>query len=619
MKQLITMTALAALLAGCGGSGDDTDSGGTSVMSSGAISQFGSAVVNDVRYETDNTRLISDDDGSVVIENPTDAELRELLGLGQVVTVRGTRNDDGTGTATTIRFDNELVGEIESVSTIDLSFVVLGQTVAVNLDTIIDDSIIERLRGTEVADDQRFGDLPATETLDLLLPAGLPVEVSGYPTHNGIEATRIEDADAPGPGGFEAEVKGLVSGLNGGRFNINTLTVTYDASDLDDSFGGRDLREGDFVEVKGVPNLALNLIDATSIELEDDFLDDDFDEGEIEIEGMIMEVRADNPGPGGVIVINGMEIRVDDVTPFNEGTRVEIHGTLRSDGSVAVRRIEDEAEDTVRTEDQAVSADASSFTTRLGLIIAPTERSRLEDDTIEDDDHLSLADFLGNVTGQRVEARGFPLAGSVAWTRVEIEDDDMDCRLRGPVASITGVDSSNFSFTIEGVTIDVSTVSDNNFEGTNGRSIGRQVFFDELDVGDVVQATSDSAGLGCVAGTLTAREVQQKPDDGAIFDDGSHDGGPGHGGGGPGDDEIVGPASNILESSFDVAGVTVTVNGSTIIDDSIIEAARGVEVNDEAALGDIPETLPELLTEGLRVAVDVDRTSGVLALRIEDL
>jgi hypothetical protein len=326
-----------------------------------------------------------------------------------------------------------------------------------------------------------------------------------------------------------------------------------------------------------------------------------------------------------VIVINGYEIRVDDVSALSVGLRVEIHGALRSDGTVAISRIEDEAEDTVRTEDLAVSVDlgAKTFTTRLGLIIAPTDRSRLEDDTIDDDDNLSVDQFLGNLDtlisangDQRVEARGFPLGTDVAWTRVEIEDDDdTDCRLRGPVASITGTSASAFSFTIEGVTIDVSGVSDNNFEGPNGLSIGRVAFFNELDVGDVVQATSVADPVeGCQTGTLKAREVQQEPDDGAIFDDGTG------GGGGIGlDNEIVGPVSDVQSNSFVVAGETVTVNDSTIIDDSIIEAARGVEVNDEAAFGDIPETLPQLLPEGLRVAVDVDRTSGVLALRIEDL
>ena len=137
--------------------------------------------------------------------------------------------------------------------------------------------------------------------------------------------------------------------------------------------------------------LSATMIDASRIELEDDLVDDDFNSGEIEIEGVIKEVRPDIQGTGGVIVINGLEIRVNNVTPFSEGLRVEIKGTLQSDGSIVITRLQDESEDTVRTEDIAVSANGTSFITRLGLTITPSDRSRLEDDTINDDDNLSIA------------------------------------------------------------------------------------------------------------------------------------------------------------------------------------------------------------------------------------
>lgn len=609
MKRIFAPAALAAILAGCGGSGSSggIDGTGIHVTSAGTITEFGSAVVNDIRYATGATRLIADDDGSVVLENPSDAALQQVLGLGQLVTVRGTHSGDGNGVASTIRFDDELVGAVTSVSADDGSFVVLGQTVAVTPDTFIDDSIIEDFRGGDVADDQRLGDLP--ETLDQLLTPGQLVAVSGFPSRNGIEATRVENVTDPG-GSMDAEIKGFVTNLGGGQFQINALTITYDASDLDDSFGGRGLADGDFVEVHGTPTG--NLLDANRIELEDDFLDDDFDAGEIEIEGLVQRVLPDDQGRGGIVVINGFEIRVNDVSPFRAGLHVEIHGTLQSDGSVVITRIDDEAEDTVRIEDRAVSVDADSVVTRLGLDIAPTDRTRLEDDTIEDDDEISLGGFLANVAGQRIEARGFPLAGGVAWTRAAIEDDDeMDCRLRGPAANITG-DADNFNFEIEGVTIDVSNVSDNNFEGVDGQPIGRQAFFAQLQPGDVIQASSDSAGVGCITGMLTAREVEQEPAHEAIFDDGGDDGG-------PIDDEIVGTVSNVGATSFNVAGVTVTVNDETIIDDSLIEAARGTEVDDEAALGTLAETLQQLLPNGQAVSVSVDRSSGIVAVRIEDL
>ena len=617
----LIQVALAAIvissLSACSSSGDGTTpSGATDVTSSGTITGFGSVIVNGVRFETENSRIISADDGSVIAQNPTDDQLKGILGVGQTVTVRGTRTDDSNGVASSISFDNELIGEIVSVSAADGSFDVLSQTVSVTPDTIIDDSIIEAARGTEVLADQRFGDLP--ETLDQLLSAGMIVEVNGFPSQNGLEATRIEDVTGQvvaGGGVFEAEVKGFVTNLITGQFEINGLTVFYDDSDLDsEDFSGLSLADGQFVEVHGNA-LSATTIDATRIELEDDIFDDDFLSGEIEIEGVIQEVRPDATGTGGVIVINGLELRVNDVSQFSEGLRVEIKGILQADGSIVITRLQDEAEDTIRTEDVTVSADGDSLVTRLGLDIMPTDRTRLEDDTIEDDDNLSIADFLANAAGKRIEARGFPLNGVTVWTRMEIEDDDdQDCRLRGPIAGLTG-DASDFSFTIEGVTVDVSQVGENNFEGPSDQAIGRTAFFNALSTGTIVQATSDNVGSGCVDGTLTAREVQLEPEDDVLFgDDGNViDDGDGN------DNEISGAVSNVTASSFVVSGETVTVDGNTMIDNSIIEAARGVELPSDLPLGSLTETLPELLPEGLNVVVGVDRSSGVLAIYIEDI
>lgn len=55
------------------------------------------------------------------------------------------------------------------------TFMIGERTITVTEDTLIDDTLIEAARGTEVAEDIRFGDL--TETLDELLPAGTVVEV----------------------------------------------------------------------------------------------------------------------------------------------------------------------------------------------------------------------------------------------------------------------------------------------------------------------------------------------------------------------------------------------------------------------------------------------------------
>jgi hypothetical protein len=81
--------------------------------------------------------------------------------------------------------DNEIVGTVSNVTA--NSFDINGRSVTVNDDTLIDDSMIERVRGGEIANDQRFGDI--TETLQQLLGATPNVEVQ----LSGDVAISIED------------------------------------------------------------------------------------------------------------------------------------------------------------------------------------------------------------------------------------------------------------------------------------------------------------------------------------------------------------------------------------------------------------------------------------------
>ncbi|MBC8211802.1 MAG: hypothetical protein H8E21_12130 [Gammaproteobacteria bacterium] len=633
LSTAISTILITSALAACGGGSDssvDTPLA-TDVTSSGVITQFGSVYVNGVRYKTENSTIISADDGSELAKNPSDDVVKSLLGLGQVVTVRGTRTDDSNGTASTIIFDNELAGKVSSVSA-DASFVILGQTISITPDTIIDDSLIEAVRQSGLPSDQRpdlrFGDPLLTETLDQLLPIDSTIiVVSGFPSQNGFEATRIEDGTntvgSVTPGTFTAEVKGRVSNHTGSQFTLNGLTVQYLSSALDseDFPDSTPLADGMFVEVHGSVDSATQ-ITATRIEREDlldKLVDSSFSSGELEIEGVIQKVVADATGTGGLVTINGYEIRVNDVAQFSQGLRIEIKGRLQFDGSLSVTRIKDEAEDNVRTEDNVVSADANSFVTRLGLTITPKDRTRLEDD-INDIDNPSISTFLGNVDGQRIEARGYPINGTTTWTRLEIsKDNDNDCRLRGTVADKSGTDI-NFTFTIQGVTINVSQVLDSNFEDGSNLTIGRTAFFNQLNDGDIVQATSDNAGTGCVNGTLTAREVEFEPQDSVLLGSSSSSSSS-TGGSTSSSNELNGPVSNVTLTSFVVAGETISVNAATVIDNSLIEDARNANVDDDAAFGTLTDlTLDDLLGSGLAVQVVVDRSSGsAVAVSIENI
>jgi hypothetical protein len=604
-------TGLVATLVACGGGGggsSDTATTSSDVTSSGTITGFGSVIVNKVRYATTSARVVRDD-GTLIDDSPSDDDLKAILGEGNIVKVRGTRTDDSNGIANTITVDDETVGDIEigSIDDTNFTFVVNGQTIFVSPDTIIDDSII----GNSATADAAFGTL--NTTLDLLLTGVVRVEVAGFPVQGGIQATRIEDfngSTTAGTGELGSnvdEIKGFVSNLGADSFQINDTIVSFGAGTIfDDDFT---LAADQLVEVHG-STTGPTTFDAIRIELEDDLFDDDFS-GEFEVEGVIQSIVPDGTG-GGDVTINGTTVTVADISALSEGLRIEIKGVLQSNGNIVITRVQDEAEDNIRTEDLVISADASSFQTRLGLNIEPSDRTRLEDDTIDNDDNLSLADFLANVNGQRVEARGFPLSGTTAWTRAEIEDsNDLDCSLRGPAADITG-SVSDFTFKIEGVTIDVSQVSDNNFEGANDQPIGRQNFFDQLTAGIIVEATSDANGIGCVDGTLTAREVEFEPENTVLFDDSGTTTGL--------DNEVFGAVTNITNASFVLGGETISVTDDTLIDDSIVEDARNEELNTgDLPLGGLPETLPDLLNAGSLYVVVVDRSSGSpVALQIED-
>ena len=70
------------------------------------ITGFGSVYVNGIRFHTGGTQFSIDDESGV------ESDLR----VGMIVTVKGSKNDDGVnGHATHISYDNELKGPVASI------------------------------------------------------------------------------------------------------------------------------------------------------------------------------------------------------------------------------------------------------------------------------------------------------------------------------------------------------------------------------------------------------------------------------------------------------------------------------------------------------------------------
>ncbi|MEQ8860721.1 MAG: DUF5666 domain-containing protein [Pseudomonadales bacterium] len=632
MSHRVLQTALAAAIlttiGGCGGGGGSSApalapvqppaASPTPVTTSGVITGFSSVIVNGVRYAVAGDTVVRiDDDGEFVGD---DSRLR----VGMRVRIRASRDDGDDPVAERIDYDDDFRGPARDVTaSADNpalgSFLVLGQTVLVDGNTVFDD---------DVGDNNSDGRIDIRD-LELAGGSQVVVEVSGLPTADGVLATRIDRVNAaagvPGIPDDEFEIKGFVDAVagDGGAFEINGTTFLVVAGAggtlFEDGLAADDGLVGVFVEVKADENGAGELI-AVRVEREDDFGDDR--DGEFEIEGILMSVDTD--ADPDVVVINGLTLQVADAGSLvgREGNRVELEGEFDANGVLVLRQTRLEVENTVRIEDRvaAVNPAAGTVTTRLGVDIVPTGDSRVEDDTASDDegDHLTAAEFLERVQiDDFIEARGYPNGdGTVTWRRIELEDeDDGYCELRGPVESIDGTDAMAFSFVIQGVTIDVSQISsDDDFEGDD-RSLGRQAFFDNLDVGDVVEAESDEFGTGCQDRALSARKVEFEGDDdivGSVRDDDGDDGASA--------DEIVGTPSDVGSSSFVVAERTIRVVGNTLIDDSIIERALGREFDgDDRRFDQLPEglTLQDLLSGEFTISVRVGAES--VALSIEDI
>lgn len=597
------------------------------LTASGIVTGFSSVFINGVKYEVENGTIVAIEDEG---EFPGDDS---LLRIGMKVSVQANQSSSGR-VAERIEYDDDLKGPATDVmpDTLDPSigtFSVMRQSVLVDLNTIFDN---------DISDNNADGNI---DIRDLSLSGGnqLVVEISGLPIADGFLATRIERANGvagdPDVADDEFEVKGYVTAVapDGSSFAINQATFQViqgaGGTEFNDGLQSDNSLLGLFVEVKADIDSAGEFI-AVRVEREDAFgdrngdgrFDADDRTGEFEIKAILISV--DTIADPDLVVIGGVTLQVDNASSLTglTGTLIELKGTFNDAGVLVLSDVSVEAENSVRIEDRVAGKNltAGTATTRLGIVITPTGGSRVEDDVSNDDsgDHLTPARFLATLQiDDFIEARGFPNnTGGISWTRIERKnEDDQDCRLRGPVALIDGVDANDFSFVIEDVTIDLSQIlSDNGFEGSSDQIIGRQAFFDQLNLGDVVQATSDQQGMGCEIGRLTAKEVEFELDDGVV----------GSGQDGPNDDgiadNVAGTPTAVTANTFDLGDQSITVIGSTLIDDSIIEAALGTEFDGgDRRFDQVPAglTLGDLLPGTFPISVDV--TSDGVALKIEDL
>ena len=242
----LLLTVLIGLLMACGGGGGSASTS-EPVVAKGVITEMGSIWVNGVEYETPDGGSYKNDDST-----STSASYE----VGQVVSLRGRRNDDGvSGTADVVEYEAEIEGAADSASTIN------GVTILIddNSTNILD---APSINAGALAINQRY-------------------EVSGFRVGDFIiQATFIKHDDDTGPSGDGIdEIKGRVDVVvPATSITVNSVVYLW--------ANASDFSEGNIVEVHFDPTSGPQF-QATDVQLEDNLLDNPDDGQEAEIEGPV--------------------------------------------------------------------------------------------------------------------------------------------------------------------------------------------------------------------------------------------------------------------------------------------------------------------------------------------
>jgi len=407
-----SLLAVAAMLIGLGACGDSNSSKDNNpppppvtktVVTNGVITGIGSVYVNGERYDTDDAAVTMDDRPG----NPLQ------LKVGQYVEVKGHEHTDGAHDADVIHYHNVLEGPITSIDAVAGSFVAMGQTVRVTLDTVFGDDI----------DPASIAGLAVDDV----------VEVSGIvPADGVIMATRIDIKPDGGP----YDVSGYITSVSVAehRFDINALVVDYSAANMED-FEDADPAVGDLVKVTGATFLADGALVALHVELRsDDYLS--AGPGDIvEVEGAIEDFVSTTD-----FRVAGWDVTTTADTTYEHGTAADladgvlvmVKGIADANGVLVAHKIAFREVSTIRIVAQLEAMSPYGDLKLLGVETYVTDTTVYQDMSV-----LALRefDFFDLAVGNWLDIRGYEDpegSGVVFVTHVVRIDPASGVRIRGP-------------------------------------------------------------------------------------------------------------------------------------------------------------------------------------------
>jgi len=470
-KKLPMLAASATLallfLWGCSGDtggGSLTAGGGIggSGVTVGSVSKFGSVFVNDVEFNTAGATVVVDG----VETGSGDQAVLDYLAVGKLVRIEGPSQDDATGTARRIVYNEDVIGPVQSVTVVDANtskLVVMGQTVIADAQTNMVDTTLATIA------------------------AGNVVEVSGFGDDQGvIHAGYLKKKADVYISGSEVQVRGAAADVDTllRTFKISQLAIDYSTADVSQLTDG-DPQTGEFVEVKGTLDAGGTLV-ATLVKPEDILGVENADS--VEISGIVTRFNSIAD-----FEVGGIAVRTDGATEFNDilpedidvGSQLIVKGSL-TNLILLADTVRSAA--SVRIESNVAALPSANSLTLEGLdplTVSVNELTKI----------LGAADTIGEIEpGDHVKIFGTSFSsGNATASKIIVKKQSKDTVvLKGPVEAVAGD-----WVTVLGVGIDTGftgPVPNNGFSLKNGGPLTRAEFQGRVSVGDSVNAKGSLIG-----------------------------------------------------------------------------------------------------------------------------